>query len=246
MTKVTELRAEPSPTAAIATLSVAVAAAGHALAGGTVSLAAVPQLLALAAIAWSVGEHVSGRRLLSVGFLAALQLATHLALELSHRAPTSIATAAADPVVGAPMDHAAVGHSSMHEMAGMHAMPGMAMPAAEASASAATGSPPGGVPGGMSGAMHGGVAGVVTMSAAHLLVLLLGVVVVTRAHRWVLRVVRILARLVLRLPDRPVALPGVRAVLGGVPEMPRLRQRWLVSGVSRRGPPGCGVLAASY
>ncbi|WP_328328534.1 hypothetical protein OHA70_03770 [Kribbella sp. NBC_00382] len=294
MTKVTELRAETTPTAAIATLSVAVAVAGHAVAGGTVALAAVPQLIVLAALAWSVGEHVAGRRWLSVAFLAALQLTAHLALELGHRAPTSIATAAAasaaDSSSGAPMDHAAVGHSSMHEMAGTHAMPGMdampgmAMPGAEASASTAAGSLAdaassdlahaasgslagaasvadaasgaaahaasaglaGGATGGMPGAMHGGVADALTMSAAHLVVLLLGVALVARAHRWVYRVAGILGRLVPQVPAPGVVLPVLRAVLIGVPEVPELTQRWLVSGVSRRGPPACGVLAASY
>ncbi|MEV6409899.1 hypothetical protein [Kribbella sp. NPDC051718] len=243
MTKVTGLRAETSPTAAIATLSVAVAVAGHALAGGTVSLAVIPQLLALAAIAWSLGEHLAGRRWLTVGVLAAIQLSTHLALELGHRAPTSIGTATAASAAApdgsalpTAMDHAAMGHSSMHDMAGMAGMAGMEMPASEPVASGVS----------APATVHSGLAGVVSMSAAHLLVLLLGVALVTQAHRWVQRVVRILARLVPQLPAAPVALPGVRAALIGVPEVPRLTQRWLVSGVSRRGPPEYGVLAASY
>jgi hypothetical protein len=213
MTKVTGLRAETSATPAIATLSVAVAAAGHVLAGGSASLAVAPQLLALAAIAWSLGEHLSGRRWWSVGLLATLQLTTHLTLEAGHRTVA--------PAVAAPMDHATMSHSSMHDMAGM-SMP-EPIPAA-----------------------HNGLTDALTMSAAHLLVLLLGVALVTQAHRWVHRVAGILGRLVLRLPAAPVGLPGVRAVLGGVPEVPRLAQRWLVSGMSRRGPPECGVLAASY
>ncbi|GAA0948342.1 hypothetical protein GCM10009554_45850 [Kribbella koreensis] len=281
------MRAETSATSAIATLSVAVAAAGHAVAGGTISLAALPQLIALAALGWSLGEQVAGRRWLSFGFLGALQLITHLALEASHRAPTSIATAAAGSTDGtaqraalepgavghAAMDHAAMGHSSMHDMAGMagmHDMAGMAMPGVDASAAVGSGSlasaasgglvdaASGGVahsasdglvsaaPGDMAGAMHSGLAGVVSMSAAHLFVLLVGVALVTQAHRWVHRVAGILARLVPQVPAMPVAVPGVGAVLVGVPEVPRLTQRWLVSGVSRRGPPGCGVLAASY
>jgi hypothetical protein len=296
---VTGLRAETSTTPAIATLSVAVAAVGHALAGGTVTLAALPQLVALGALAWSVGEHLFGRRWLSAGLLAILQLTTHLALEFGPGArtsigPTSIATAsaasAADLADGleepaamghaaighgsthamaamdhaamghgsthamAAMDHAVMGHSSTHAMAGMdhaamghgslHAMPGMqAMPEMGTSGSLADVAS-GGVPGGMSGAMHSGVAGVVTMSAAHLFVLLVGVGLVTQAHRWVHRVAGILGRLVPGLPDAPVASRGVGAVLSAVPEMPWVRQRWLVSGVSRRGPPGCGVLAS--
>jgi hypothetical protein len=124
------------------------------------------------------------------------------------------------------MDHAAMGHSAMHDMAGMSMPEPMATEPATA--------------------VHNGLSDALMMSAAHLLVLLLGVALVTQTHRWVLRVVRILARLVPQLPARPVALPGVRAVLVGVPEVPRATQRWLVSSVSRRGPPVCGVLAASY
>jgi hypothetical protein len=272
MTKVTGLRAETSATPAIATLSVAVAAVGHVLAGGSASLQSLPQLLALAAIAWSVGEHVAGRRWRSISLLATLQLITHLTLELPHRAPSSIATAAAASAASSAdraavdqiaMDHAAMGHGAMaFGHSSMHAMAGMAMPATDASAGggsgsladaasgsvahAASGSLAGAAPGGMPGSMHSGLGGAVTMSAAHLFVLLLGVALVTRAHRWAVRVVRILARLVPQVPVRPVALPGVRAALVGVPEMPRLTQRWLVSGVSRRGPPEYGVLAALY
>jgi hypothetical protein len=156
---------------------------------------------------------MSGRRWLSVGVLAAIQLTTHLALEAGHRTVA--------PAVAAPMDHAAMSHSSMHDMAGM--------------------SMPEPIP-----ATHNGLTDALTMSASHLLVLLLGVALVTQAHRWVHRVAGILGRLVLRLPAVPVALPGVRAALLGLPEMPRLTQRWLTSSVSRRGPPECGVLAASY
>jgi hypothetical protein len=75
-------------------------------------------------------------------------------------------------------------------------------------------------------------------------VLLLGVALVSQTHRWVQRVVRILARLVPQLPASAVAVPGVRAALPGVPERPQLTQRWLTSGVSRRGPPQYGVLTA--
>ncbi|MFI5714008.1 hypothetical protein [Kribbella sp. NPDC051620] len=297
MTRVTGLRAETSATAAIATLSVAVAATGHALAGGTVSLQSLPQLLALAAIAWSTGEHVAGRRWHSITLLALLQLTTHLTLELSHRAPRSVATAAAasaaDTASGssnssanssavqaahtamdhaamdhaamghAAMGHAAMGHSSMHDMAGVHdmagmhdlaGMAGMAMSGGDASAgvgsgslaSAASGGLAGAAPGDMARAMHSGFAGVVSMSAAHLFVLLVGVALVTQAHRWVHRVAGIVARLVPQVPAPGVALPVLRAVLVGVPEVPRVIQRWLVAGVSRRGPPVCGVLAASY
>jgi len=47
------LRAETSATSAVLTLSVAVAVAGHVLvSGGSVPLAVVPQLLALAGACW--------------------------------------------------------------------------------------------------------------------------------------------------------------------------------------------------
>ena len=212
-------------TSAVATLSVAVAVAGHVLAGGSAPLAVVPQLLALAAIAWSFGEHVSGRRWLSVGVLAAIQVTTHLTLDSGHLAAP--ATAAAEQP---PMDHAAMGHSSMHDMAGM----------------APAGAGPGGLPGAgeSAGSMHGGLADVLAMSAAHLLVLLVGVALIGSTHRWVQRVVRILARLVPQLPASAVAVPSVRAALPGVPEQPHLTQRWLTSGVSRRGPPRYGLLTA--
>ncbi|MDX6282429.1 MAG: hypothetical protein QOH03_3500 [Kribbellaceae bacterium] len=242
MTKVTELRAETSATAAVATLSVAVAAAGHVVAGGTVSIQSLPQMLALAAIAWSAGEHVTGRRWLTVCVLAAIQLTTHLALEVGHRATSSIATAAAAPAAettdGTAMDHAAMGHSSMHDMAGM------AMPATDVSTGIGSGSLASAAE--SSGSMHSGLTDAVMMSAAHLLVLLSGVVLVAQAHRWVHRVAGILGRLVPQVPGSGVVLPVLRAVLVGVPEVPRLAQRWLVSSVSRRGPPEYGVLAASY
>jgi hypothetical protein len=211
------LRAETSATSVVATLSVAVAVAGHVLAGGSAPLETVPQLLALAAIAWSVGEHLSGRRWLTLGVLAALQLTTHLALEAGHRAT---------PAMAAPMDHAAMDHSSMQDMAGMS----MPEPMTTEPTSAT----------------HSGLADAMTMSAAHLFVLLLGVALVTQTHRWVQRVLRILARLVPHLPTVTVVVPGVRAVLAGVPEKPQLTQRWLASSVSRRGPPEYGVFAALY
>jgi hypothetical protein len=212
------LRAETSATSAVATLSVAVAVVGHVLVGGSASVAAVPQLLALAAIAWSLGEHLTGRRWLTVAVLAGLQLITHLTLDAGHSSVPS-------PVVVAPvpMDHAAMGHSSMHEMP---------MPEPVTTGSVQT------------AGMHSGLADAVTMSAAHLFVLLAGVLLVGSTHRWVQRVLRILARLVPQLPVAAVTIPGVRAALPGVPEQPRLTQRRLTSSVSRRGPPAYGVLAA--
>jgi hypothetical protein len=80
--KVTGLRAETSATSAVVTLSVAVAMGGHWLvAGGSVPLAVLPQLAALAGACWLLGELLAGRRLASVAVLAAVQLFVHLALD---------------------------------------------------------------------------------------------------------------------------------------------------------------------
>lgn len=233
------MRSETSATSAVATLSVAVAVAGHVLAGGSASLTAVPQLLALAAVAWSVGEHLTGRRWLSLGALAFIQLAAHLTLDAGHRATP--ARPASDQAASAAVDHAAMGHSSLHEMAGM-AMPDMAMPAGAGSGHLAgvDGSQPG------AAALHSGVGDALTMSAAHLLVLLVGVGLVTQTNRWVQRVVGLMARLVPQAPAAAVAVPVLRSALPGVPERPQFTQRWFTSSVSRRGPPEYGVLTALY
>ncbi|WP_433008917.1 hypothetical protein [Kribbella sp. CA-294648] len=267
------MRAETSATSAITALSVAVAAVGHALAGGSVSLAVLPQLVVLAAIGWSLGEHLTGRRILSITTLATLQLTAHLTLDLTHPASTPAPTPTGHAAMGhaaTAMDHAAMGHAptSMSDAATAaathHATLAHAATAADQSAAAGhaamghgagemAGMLHGGgsaVPGageaagGFAAGMHDGVGGAAAMSAAHLLVLLAGVVLVGSTHRWVQRVVRILARLVPHLPEPAVAIPGVRAALPGVPEQPRLTQRWLTSGVSRRGPPQYRVLGA--
>ncbi|MEU4395427.1 hypothetical protein [Kribbella sp. NPDC023855] len=288
------MRAETSATSAITALSVAVAALGHALAGGSVSLTALPQLVVLAAVGWSLGEHLSGRRHLTLGFLATLQLTTHLTLDANHpTAPTATdpavtshaaglgptadaATATHHAAVGhavqaadhatlghvvqaadhaatadhttlahaATADHSALAHAAAadHSAVGHGAVDGVAgMDAASASVS---GVGEAGV--GSMGGMHDGVFGAVGMSVAHLVVLLAGVLLVGSTHRWVQRVLGILARLAPQLPVPAVAIPGVRAALLGVPEQPRLTQRWLTSGVSRRGPPQYRVLAALY
>jgi hypothetical protein len=211
MTKVTGLRAETSATSAVVTLSVAVAVVGHVLVGGSVSVAVVPQLLALAAVCWLLGEFLAGRRWVSVVVLAGIQLFVHVTLDAAHPAPPAL-----------------MGNSSMHEMHDMHDMAGMTMPQATDAAAP----------------MHSGITDVLTMTAAHLLVLLAGVVLIGRTHQWVQRVLRILARLVPQLPAEVVAVPGVRAALPGVPERPQLTQRWLTSNVSRRGPPAYRVLTA--
>jgi hypothetical protein len=88
-------------------------------------------------------------------------------------------------------------------------------------------------------AMPSGIGGSFLMSAAHLSVLLAGVLAITRAHRWVYRV--LVARF---LPQLPVLTPVRRyaTVLLVVPEPPRLVRRWLTSNVSRRGPPVVRVI----
>ena len=200
--------AETSATSAVVTLSVAVAVVGHVLVGGSVSLSVVPQLLALAAVCWLLGEFLAGRRWVSVVVLAGIQLFVHVTLDAAHPAPPAL-----------------MGNSSVH---GMHDMAGMTMPQATDAAAP----------------MHSGITAALTMTAAHLLVLLAGVVLIGRTHQWVQRVLRILARLVPQLPAEVVAVPGVRAALPGVPERPQLTQRWLTSNVSRRGPPAYRVLTA--
>lgn len=92
-------------------------------------------------------------------------------------------------------------------------------------------------------AMQRGIGGSLFMAAAHLSVLLAGVLAISRAHRWITRVLQILASL---LPRLPVLSPvrssgGVHAV---VPQAPRLVRRWLSSNVSRRGPPVVRVIPA--
>ncbi|MEU0093948.1 hypothetical protein [Kribbella sp. NPDC006257] len=77
------MRAETSATSAVVTLSVAVAVAGHVLvSGGSVPLALVPQLLALAGACWLLGEFLSEE--LAVVALAAVQLIVHFTLNSSH------------------------------------------------------------------------------------------------------------------------------------------------------------------
>ncbi len=84
--------------------------------------------------------------------------------------------------------------------------------------------------------MHRGINGSLVMTAAHLAALLAGVLVISQAHQWVYRVLRIFERL---LPQLPVLIPVRRcaAVLLAAPSTPRLLQRWLTANVSRRGPP---------
>jgi hypothetical protein len=165
------VHAERTATSAVLTLSVAVAVIGHALAGGPVAVAVLPQLLALAAACWLLGDHLAERQEVAVVVLAAIQLIVHFSLD------------------------------SAHHM------------------------------------MHGGPAGSLTMATAHLIVLLVGIGLVDRAHQWVSRVRRIVARLVPALPAPIVAIP----VSPSVPRAPELTpsywQHRYTSSVSRRGPP---------
>ena len=83
------VRAESMTTSVVVALSVAVAVVGHALAGGAVALGVVPQLVALAGACWLLGEHLAGRRWLSVGVLAGVQVFVHFTLSdaMPHPAP---------------------------------------------------------------------------------------------------------------------------------------------------------------
>jgi hypothetical protein len=91
--------------------------------------------------------------------------------------------------------------------------------------------------------MHRGINGSLIMTATHLAALLAGVMVVSHAHHWVYRVLRIFASL---LPALPVLIPVRRyaAVLPAVPAPLRLVRRWLTANVSRRGPPVTRVIPA--
>lgn len=203
-------------TSVVATVSVAVAVLGHALAGGAVALSVVPQLLALAGACWILGDQLAGRREWAAVMLAGVQLYVHLALG---------ATAHEEP---APVPQGLAEHNHQHHPTMHHP------PTAMAEMPAATGNP----------ALHEGLSGALTMTAAHLLALLAGVVLIDRAHQWTRRVVRILARLVPRVPA-----PGIQRItpvrgLGHVPHAPRLVRRWLSSNISRRGPPGVRGLPA--
>jgi hypothetical protein len=92
-------------------------------------------------------------------------------------------------------------------------------------------------------AMSSGLAGSVWMAGAHLSVLLAGVAVLGRVHRFLSRVVRLLARF---LPVLPLlgAVPARRPGFAVSPVPPRLSGARLSSCVSVRGPPGIRVIAA--
>lgn len=90
---------------------------------------------------------------------------------------------------------------------------------------------------------HQGVGGSLLMTAAHLSVLLAGVLAISRAHRWVYRVLRIFARLIPQLPAvHPVSLSAPTLPAPATP--PRLIGAWLTSNVCLRGPPVVRVIPA--
>jgi hypothetical protein len=205
------VRGESSATSAVAALSVLVAVGGHWLvAGGSVPLTVLPQLAALAGACWLLGEFLAGRRLVSVGVLAAVQLFVHFALVSARHGAQAIQMPA--------------GHSHMDDSMAMP-MP-MPMPA-DGSAG------------------HSGITDALSMTASHLLALLTTVALLGRAHQWVQRIRRILARLVPELPVGLVPVPTVGRLLAVVPGRRPVAQRWPPSNVSRRGPPPIAVLTAS-
>jgi hypothetical protein len=92
---------------------------------------------------------------------------------------------------------------------------------------------------------QGGITDALTMTASHLLALLSAVALLGRAHEWMQRIRRILARLVPELPAGLVPVPAVGRLVAVVPGRVPVGQRWLPSNVSRRGPPSIAVLTAS-
>ncbi|MDX6239212.1 MAG: hypothetical protein QOG10_4027 [Kribbellaceae bacterium] len=92
---------------------------------------------------------------------------------------------------------------------------------------------------------QGGITDALTMTASHLLALLTAVSLLGRAHQWMQRIRRILARLVPELPAGLVPVPTVGRLLAVVPGRVPVARRWLPSNVSRRGPPSIAVLTAS-
>lgn len=84
-------------------------------------------------------------------------------------------------------------------------------------------------------AMPRGIGGSVLMAAAHLAILFAGVLAISRAYRWVHRVLRVFARFLPRLPVVHV-VPRIAATLA-YRSAPRLIGAWLTSNVCLRGPP---------
>jgi hypothetical protein len=195
------------------TLSVAVAMGGHWLvAGGSVPLAVLPPLAALAGACWLLGESLAGRRLVSIAVLAAVQLFVHLALDSTRHDAQAMEMPA--------------GHSHMDDSMSMPMPMPMPMSATDP-------------------AGQGGVTDALVMTVSHLLALLTAVALLGRAHQWMQRIRRILARLVPELPAGLVPVPTVGRLLAVVPGRVPVAQRWLPSNVSRRGPPLIAVLTAS-
>src|ERR1700742_769835 len=91
-----------SATSVVAALSVVVAVVGHALVGGgSVPLAVVPALVALAGVCWLLGEYLAGERLLTALVLAAVQLLVHVTLDSAH--PPMDHDMAMQPGIGASL-----------------------------------------------------------------------------------------------------------------------------------------------
>jgi hypothetical protein len=90
-------------------------------------------------------------------------------------------------------------------------------------------------------AMPRGVGGSLFMTAAHLSVLLAGVLAISRAYRWVHQVLRVFARFLPRLPIVHM-VPRIASPLLAVTSTPRLVGAWLTSNVCLRGPPVVRVI----
>jgi hypothetical protein len=233
---VTRVRPETSASSAVAALSVAVAMAGHVLAGGSMPVAMVPQLITLAAACWLLGEYLAGRRWLSLGVLAAVQLIVHLTLTAEHDPTTGPLSASS--TIGLP----AAGSSSPGGH--LHDPTAMSMPMSEPMTSpmdplgAATGAS-------LQPSAHGAMTDAVTMTAAHLASLLLALALLGRLHHWVRRLRRLLARLVPDLPAAVTQVPYADRPRIGVPVLVPMGERWIPSDVSRRGPPRVPANTAS-
>ncbi|HET6989596.1 MAG TPA: hypothetical protein VFI00_23415 [Kribbella sp.] len=91
-------------------------------------------------------------------------------------------------------------------------------------------------------AMPRGVGGSLFMTAAHLSVLLAGVLAISRAHRWIHRVLRVFARFLPRLPVVHV-VPRIASTLLALTSPPQLVGAWLTSNVCLRGPPVVRVIS---
>ncbi|MFK4087002.1 hypothetical protein ACI2LF_23035 [Kribbella sp. NPDC020789] len=79
------MRAEAGTTSVVAALSVVVAAAGHALAGGgPIPAEVVAPLLGLMGVCWLLGEYLADEPVLVAVVLAVVQLFVHVTLDAAH------------------------------------------------------------------------------------------------------------------------------------------------------------------